>query len=187
MFYGRAMLIGGNSQKWSGILFISSNLISYPLAINAKAGEHRRSEPCEPWRHNLYSLWLVRWKTIDLFSTTSLESQESYLLACLSITRGFFRLHNTFAGSIVLPPHQLRVFARLARWQSLLYNLWIVQTPKQAISRIPQASPRACPFIFTCKLNSFWYGWLCTTLRSDREAYGISDETIHRCLISWFT
>ena len=31
------------------------------------------------WRYNLCGLRLVRWQTIDLFSTTSLESKESYL------------------------------------------------------------------------------------------------------------
>ena len=52
--------------------------------------------------------------------TTSLESQESYLTLrnlTLQITRDFFRQHSTSHGSIMLPPHQPRVFARLARWQ----------------------------------------------------------------------
>ena len=57
--------------------------------------------------------------------TTSLESQESYLTlrnvtlqTRLSITREFFRQHSVLShGSIMLPPHQPRVFARLARWQ----------------------------------------------------------------------
>ena len=46
--------------------------------MNAKAGEHRRLEPA------VYGLRLVRWKT-------------RMLQAFLSITRGFFRLHSTFA------------------------------------------------------------------------------------------
>ena len=38
-------------------------------------------------------------KTIDLFSTTSLEAQESYLTTgmYLTNTRDFFRQHSTFA------------------------------------------------------------------------------------------
>ena len=56
-------------------------------------------------------------KTIDLFSNTSLECQESYL------TTGMLPYkHSSFFsvlshGSIMLLPCQPRVFARLARWQ----------------------------------------------------------------------
>ena len=69
-----------------------------------------------PWRHNLCTLPLVRCKTIDPSSTTSSESQESYL------TTGMLPYkHSSFFppshGSIMLPPRQPRVFARLARWQ----------------------------------------------------------------------
>ena len=72
-----------------------------------------------PWRHNLCALPLVRCKTIDpppSPPTTSSESQESYL------TTGMLPYkHSTFVtptyGSIMLPPRQPRVFARLARWQ----------------------------------------------------------------------
>ena len=69
-----------------------------------------------PWRHNLCALPLVRCKTIDPFSTTSSESQESYL------TTGMLPYkHSSFFppthGSIMLTPRQPRVFARLARWQ----------------------------------------------------------------------
>ena len=52
--------------------------------------------------------------------TTSLKSQESYLAlrnVTLQITRDFFRCTVLSHGSIMLPPHQPRVFARLARWQ----------------------------------------------------------------------
>ena len=89
-----------------------SNLISTPL-------EECQSSPTWPWRHNLCALALVRCKTIDPFSTTSSESQESYL------TTGMlpYKHSNFFPpshGSIMLPPRQPRVFARLARWQQLL-------------------------------------------------------------------
>ena len=54
---------------------MSSNLISTPLdELPGWYGEHMRR-----WRHNLCALRLVRWKAIDLFSTASLASQESYL------------------------------------------------------------------------------------------------------------
>ena len=70
----------------------------------------------QPWRHNLCTLPLVRCKTIDPSSTTSSESQESYL------TTGMLPYkHSSFFppshGSIMLTPRQPRVFARLARWQ----------------------------------------------------------------------
>ena len=56
------------------------------------------------WRYNLCALRMVRCKTIDLFFTTSLESQESYLTirnltlqTFRSVTREFFSLHSTLA------------------------------------------------------------------------------------------
>ena len=57
-------------------------------------------------------------------STTSLESRESYLTAGmlpynipLEHSR-FFTAYTVLShGSIMLPPRQPRVFARLARWQ----------------------------------------------------------------------
>ena len=69
-----------------------------------------------PWRHNLCALPLVRCKTIEPYSTTSTESQESYL------TTGMLPYkHSSFLppthGSIMLPPRQPHIFARLARWQ----------------------------------------------------------------------
>ena len=85
-----------------------SNLISTLL-------DECQSSPTRPWRHNLCALPLVRCKTIDPFSTTSSESQESYL------TTGMLPYkHSSFFppshGSIMLPPRQPRVFARLACW-----------------------------------------------------------------------
>ena len=49
-------------------------------------------------------------KTIDPFSTTSSESQECYLTNTLAFFPPLY-------DSIMLPPHQPRLFARLARWQ----------------------------------------------------------------------
>ena len=66
-----------------------------------------------PWRHNLCALPLFRCKTIDPFSTTSSESQESYLTTGMlpyKHSNFFPPLH----GSIMLPPRQPHVFARLA-------------------------------------------------------------------------
>ena len=77
-----------------------------------------RSEPCDV---NVTISASCDW-SVEIF-TTSLKCQESYLTlrnVTLQITRDFFRLHNTFSIiSIMLPPHQPRVFARLARWQLL--------------------------------------------------------------------
>ena len=69
-----------------------------------------------PWRHNLCMLPLVRCKTIDPFSTASSETQESYLTTGMLPYKllSFFPPTNS---SIMLPPHQPRLFAQLARWQ----------------------------------------------------------------------
>ena len=76
------------------------------------------------WRHNLCALRLVRCKPIDLFCTTSLESQESYLTTGMLPCQHFSRSLEIFSactvlshGFIMLPPRQPRVFARLACWQ----------------------------------------------------------------------
>ena len=68
--------------------------------------------------HNLCALRLVHCKTMDLFSTTSLESQESYLTnISLDHSRFFSACTVLSHGSIMQPPRQPCVFARLARWQ----------------------------------------------------------------------
>ena len=96
--------------------------------MNAKAGEHRRSEI---WYAAL-TLQSLR-VTIGPFqaSTTSLESQESYLTAgmlpynrnvtlqtFLSSTRDFYRLHSTFArlyNAAASPASRLRSAGSLAK------------------------------------------------------------------------
>ena len=92
-----------------------SNLISTPLD-ECQSWWVSMLRATQPWRHNLCALPLVCCKTIDPFSTTSSESQESYL------TTGMLPYkHSSFFppshGSTMLPPHQPRVFARLAHWQ----------------------------------------------------------------------
>ena len=79
--------------------------------MDAKAGECRRSEPL-----GLDVTIFARYHWSVARSTTSSESQESYL------TTGTLPYkHSSFFppthGSIMLPPRQPRVFARLARWQ----------------------------------------------------------------------
>ena len=83
---------------------MSSNVVSTPLD-ECQSCWASTLRAMRPWRHNLCTLRLVRCKTIDLFSTTSLESQESYSIELFSVL-----LH----GSKTLPPRQPRVFARLA-------------------------------------------------------------------------
>ena len=77
-----------------------------------------------------FALRLVRCKPIDLFSATSLESQESYLTTrmlpynknvtlqtFLSITRDFYRLDSTFAqlyNAAASPASRLRTAGSLA-------------------------------------------------------------------------
>ena len=62
-------------------------------------------------------------------------------LTCLLITGDFFRL----LGSITLLPRQPRVFARLARWQSVIYRLVFpyMIIPFSTWSLKPQASTLA--------------------------------------------
>ena len=74
-------------------------------SMNAKAGEHRRSEPCDLD------------VTISAIFTTSLESQESYLTNRPLNHLRLFRLHSTFAWIYNAAASLPCVFARLARWQ----------------------------------------------------------------------
>ena len=76
-----------------------------------------------PWRYNLCALQLVRYKTIDLFFTTSLESLESHLYKHISrsiesFSACTFALYNAAASLASL----LYFFAQVARWQ-LLSNI----------------------------------------------------------------
>ena len=71
------------------------------------------------WCHTLWALRLVHCETTDLFSTTSLESQELILPnKNLSLSLEILSACTVLShGSIMLPPRRPRVFARLARWQ----------------------------------------------------------------------
>ena len=80
------------------------------------------------WRYNLCALRMVRCKTIDLFFTTSLESQECYLTTgMLPYKHVSWSLENfsvcTVLSHCSIMPCQPRVFAQLARWQ------WILKKP----------------------------------------------------------
>ena len=119
--------LGLNSARWMLACIAAARVTKSPDYTGGFVCLRSRLDECQswwastvrampPWRHNLYALRLVRSKTIDLFSTTSLESQESYL------TTGMLPYkHSSFFppthGSIMLSPRQPRVFARLARWQ----------------------------------------------------------------------
>ena len=81
--------------------------------MDAKAGEYRHSE--------LPSLDVTisvryHWSVARQLTPTSLESQESYLTTGMLPNK-----HSSFFlpthGSIMLPPRQPHVFARLACWQ----------------------------------------------------------------------
>ena len=95
-----------------------------------------------PWRHNLWALPLVRCKTIDPYSTTSSESQESYLTTVMLPYKHSSFLQHTH-GSIMLPPCQPRVFVRLARWQQLAFPFPV----KQCLNITRESE----------KLNIFWH------------------------------
>ena len=99
-----------------------SNLISTPLdeCQSWWVSTHRATRP---WRHNLCTLPLVRCKTIDPSSTTSSESQESYLNPGM-LPYKYSSFFPPSYGSIRLLPRQPRIFARLACWQ-LITEGWI--------------------------------------------------------------
>ena len=71
------------------------------------------------WRHNLCALRLVCCKTIDLFSTKSLESQESYFTNMSFDHSRFFPPAQHFRTL----PRQPRIFTWLAHWQLTRYTL----------------------------------------------------------------
>ena len=75
---------------------------------------HRWSEPC--------GLRLIRCKPMDVFSTTSLESQESYLTNMSLDHSRVFRLHSTFArlyNPAASPASRLRSAGSLATIPSI--------------------------------------------------------------------
>ena len=79
-------------------------------------------------------------KTIDLFSTTSLESHAGILPYNRNVTLQTLEIFSASAvlshGSIMLPSRQPRVFARLARWQlntANKLNLTSFQIPVEQI------------------------------------------------------
>ena len=72
-----------------------SNLISTPL-YGCQSWWVSTLRPTWPWRHNLCVLPLVRCKTIDPFSTTSSESQESYLTTEMLPYKHSFKLFSAF-------------------------------------------------------------------------------------------
>ena len=76
--------LGLNSARWMLACIAAGHVTKSPDYTSGFVCLRRRLDECQswwastlrampPWRHNLCS------KTIDLFSTTSLESQESYL------------------------------------------------------------------------------------------------------------
>ena len=82
--------LGLNSAPWMIASISAARVTKSPDYSGGFVCLRRRPDECRswwastvrampPWRHNLCALRLVRSKTIDLFSTTSLESQESYL------------------------------------------------------------------------------------------------------------
>ena len=87
--------------------------------------QHGRSEPCglDATISPRYD-WSVARQSTSLYSTTSLESQGSYLTTGILPYEHISRSLEIFSActmlshnSIMLPPRQPRVFARLARWQ----------------------------------------------------------------------
>ena len=88
-----------------------SNLISTPLD-ESQSWWASMLRAKRLWRRNLCALPLVRCKTIELLFPTSMESQESYLTTGMLPYKHSRFFRNTH-GSIMLPPRQPRVFARL--------------------------------------------------------------------------
>ena len=82
--------LGLNSARWILACAAAERVTKSPDYTGGFVCLRRRLDECKswwastlramrPWRLNLCVLQLVRCKTIDLFSTTSLESQESDL------------------------------------------------------------------------------------------------------------
>ena len=147
MFYGHAMPIGGKPERIeifivSGLsLYVasrgdlklnniiatpSSNLILTPLD-ECQSWWASTIRDMRPWRYNLCALRLVRCKLpLRHWNLRNLTlQQECYLTTGMlpykhsSRTLEIFTAYTVLShGSIMLPPCQPRVFARLARWQS---------------------------------------------------------------------
>ena len=144
MFYGRAMFIGGNSQKGSRYLSFPGLSLSRPvdtktgfnlnniiatLSLISISSVKKFAGKCPVTYSNLISTPL----DIDAQSYAALTSQSlRATIGPLQENWPFFHYvngisgmlpykHSSFFppshGSIMLPPRQPRVFARLARWQ----------------------------------------------------------------------
>ena len=103
-----------------------SNLISTPLD-ECQSWQVSTLRATRPWRHNLCALPLVRCKTIDPSSTTSSESQESYLTTGMLPYKhsSFARLFNAAAS----PASRLRSVGSLAiKNHTTSYNSWMIGT-----------------------------------------------------------
>ena len=92
-----------------------------------------QSEPCGLWRHNLCELRLVRCNFHCVIGILGILPYK--LLEIFSASTVL--LH----GSIMLPPHQPRVFARLARWQ-MVHN--ILDTNKILYKTKKKQQPDCC-------------------------------------------
>ena len=136
MSYGHAMLIGGKPERIE-IFIVSGLSLSRPVdtKTNLKLNNIIATpssnliltplDECQSWRYAALTLQSLRVTIGPLqASTTSLESQESYLTTGMLPYKHSSRALEIFTaytvlshGSIMLPPRQPRVFARLARWQ----------------------------------------------------------------------
>ena len=103
----------------------SSNLILTPLD-ECQSWWALTIRDMRPWRYNLCALWLVRCKLpLRHWNLRNLTlQQECYLTTGMLPYKHSSRALEIFTaytvlshGSIMLPPRQPRVFARLARWQ----------------------------------------------------------------------
>ena len=93
-----------------------SNLISTPL-IGCQSWWASTLRATRPRHHNLCAFPLVCCKTIDPYSTTLSKSQESYLTTGMLPYKHSTSFFPPTHSSIMLPPCQPRIFARLSRWQ----------------------------------------------------------------------
>ena len=151
---------GGNSQKGSRYFILSglsllrpvdtktdfnlNNIIATPPLISISLVKKFTGKCPQTWSqlcsmnakvsiHAQSYAALVYCKPINVFSTMSLESQESYLTRGMVPYKHFsqsLKILSTCTvfshSSIILLPRQLHVFARLARWQLGYYPcFWI--------------------------------------------------------------
>ena len=97
---------------------VAVRLFNSRSQVTTKCGKNQKNMHMWPWRDNLCELRLVRCNFHYVIGISGILP-KAYKHASWSLEI-FSALTILSHSSIMLPPHQPRVFARLARWQLLL-------------------------------------------------------------------